>query len=140
MEGRQQLGLDAFEQVAREDQVVVTQGQDVGLVRAVGGGSQPEQKRWGEVPEQATVGCRSSVMKLVDHDVVEVLRCKALEVCGPCQRLDGGAQHVHLGVVTLTHVEPDPALGSDPNEGLRRLVQDLFAMCHEENAARTHTR
>lgn len=62
MEGGEQAGLDAGEEVAIEDQVVVAQGQDVGLVGAIGRGGEAEQKLRDEVREQAAVGGRGRVM------------------------------------------------------------------------------
>ena len=44
VERRQKPGLDALEKAAREDQVVVAQGQDVGLIRAIRCGGQSEQE------------------------------------------------------------------------------------------------
>ena len=73
VERRQQLGSDALEERAGEDQVTVAQRQDVRLVSAVRGRRQAEQEGRREVSQQTAVGSRCGMMELVDDDVVEVL-------------------------------------------------------------------
>ena len=80
------------------------------------------------------------MVKLVDHDIVEMLGRESLQVLRPGQSLHGGAKHVDLGIMTLPHVEADACLGPDADEGLRRLTQDLLAMGHEEDPTGTHAR
>ena len=51
VEGRKKSCLNAGEKIASEDEIVVAQRQDVGLVCAIGGSSQAEQELRGEVSQ-----------------------------------------------------------------------------------------
>ncbi|WP_416397139.1 hypothetical protein [Allohahella sp. A8] len=53
---RQQVLVNAAKQIALEDQVVITQRQDVRLIRPVGCRSQPQQEAWREVIQQTVLG------------------------------------------------------------------------------------
>jgi hypothetical protein len=138
VERSEQSGLDPGEQVAGEHEVVVAQGQDVGLVGAVRGGGEPEQEARLEVAEQAPVGGRGGVVEFVDHDVIEVVRREALEVGALAQCLHRRAEHVDLGVADCAHVEADAGLGADAREGVRGLAQDLLAVGDEQHASGAH--
>src|SRR5262249_383931 len=74
-------------------------------------------------------------MKLVDHDVVEDVPSKLVEVPSPAQGLYGREQHVGVAVFLFAGVEPQVCLGTDPAEGLVCLVEDLLAMRDEEHAS-----
>jgi hypothetical protein len=138
VERREQPGLDPGEQVAGEHEVVVAQGQDVGLVGAVRGGGEAEQEARFEVAEQAPVGGCGGVVEFVDHDVIEVVRREAPQVRALAERLHRRAEHVDLRVARLAHVEADPSLGADACEGTGGLAQDLFAVGDEQHALAAH--
>ncbi|WP_344809335.1 hypothetical protein [Allohahella marinimesophila] len=53
---REQVLVNAAKQIALEDQVVITQRQDVGLIRPVGYRRQPQQEARCEVIQQTVLG------------------------------------------------------------------------------------
>jgi hypothetical protein len=55
-------------------------------------------------------------------------------VGGAAQGLDGGEEHVGVGVAALAGVEAQLRLGADGPEGVSRLGEDLFAVGDEEDA------
>ena len=91
MEWREQAGFDAREEIAVEDEVVVAQGQDVGLVGTIGRGGEAEQELRREMSEQAALGRGCGVVEFVDDDVIEMLRREALEVRVAAECLHRGA-------------------------------------------------
>ena len=75
-ERAQQLAGDAGQQVTAVGQVLPAERQQVGAVAAVGRGGEGQQKARLEVLDEALVGRRGGVMKLVHHQVVERVRVR----------------------------------------------------------------
>ena len=74
MEGDKKPTIDAGKQIAFENQVVIAQRQDVGLIAAVRRRCQAEQETRREVLQQTPVHRRGGVMEFIDDDVIEVRR------------------------------------------------------------------
>ena len=138
MKGRQQTRRDAGKEVATVDQVVVAQGQNVRLISTVRRSGKANQKLRGKVGQQLPVRWRCSVVKLINDDVIEVLRRKAGQVRGPAQGLNGSAQDVNLHITHLPHVEAHPGTRANPQKSLCRLIQNFFTMGHKQHAASAH--
>ena len=132
----QQVRLDAFAEVTAEHQVVATQRQQVAAVGAFGGRRQAEQEPRPEVLDQPTVGVRRRVMELVDDDVVEVIHSEALQVLRSAQRLDRREQHGRILVLLRAGELAHHATGPDATEGRQRLIEDLVAVCDEQDTLR----
>ena len=77
------------------------------------------------------------MVKLVDHDVVEVLRREPLEMLSAAERLHRSAEHVDFSVAAASHVVADTGARPDAHERRRCLGEDLFAMGHKQNATGT---
>ena len=87
VERGKQAAFDAGEQVMGENEVVVAQGEDVGLIGAIRRRRQPEQEAGREVIEHAPIGRGGGMVELVNDHVVEVPPRKALQVGRAAQGL-----------------------------------------------------
>src|SRR6185437_7076787 len=76
---------------------------------------------------------RSSMVELVDNDVVESPRREPMQVSG--ERLNTGEQHPGLRLLGAAVVKPQLRVGLDASEYLKRLPQDLLAMGDEQYPA-----
>lgn len=134
-EAAEKVLLHALDQVAAEDQVLLAEGEQVSSVAALGSRRQAQQEPGAEVVDEAPVGLGRRVVELVDHEVVEGIAGEAAQVGGTPEGLDRREQHVRFGLALLAGVEAEARLGADPPEGVAGLVQDLFAVGDEEDAA-----
>ena len=74
VEGDKKPTIDAGKQIAFENQVVIAQRQDVGLIATVRRRRQAEQEARREVLQQAPVHRRGGVVEFIDDNVIEVRR------------------------------------------------------------------
>ena len=77
------------------------------------------------------------MVKLVNHDVIEMLFCETLQVSRAAERLNGSAQNIDLTVPGLPHVETDTGARSNAQESLCRLFKNFFSVRDKQHAPRT---
>ena len=71
-----------------KDEILLTEPQKVAAVGSFRRGSEPKEKFWLEIVNDSTVCARSSMVELVDNDVVEVVWPEPREMIYAPQRLD----------------------------------------------------
>ena len=72
-ERHEELRVDAGDEVFLKDEVVVAEGEDIGLVGAVGGGGEAEQQLGAEVIEPAAVAGGGGMVELIHDHHLEAL-------------------------------------------------------------------
>jgi hypothetical protein len=120
------------------DEVVIAQREQVSAVEPLWGRGQIEQEPRTEVAEQPPVGSRGCMVKLVDHDVVELVGVESVEPPGQC--LHAGEHDAGTGVLLGPGEQPEVGVGLDPAEHVAALAKDLFAVRDEQDPPKRRTR
>ena len=110
MERTKQSCLDAVDEAAVEDQIFLTEAEQIATVCAFGCRGQAEQEPRAEVVDQGAVGAGGGVVELVDDDVVEGVGCEGVEVACLPEGLHGSEQNFGVAVLFGVGVTADARL------------------------------
>ena len=116
MERAEVTTLNALGERALVDQVVGAQRQQVSAVHTVGSRGKPEQESRLEMLDHPPVAAGRGVMKLVDDDVVELLRLKLVQV--PGKGLHTGEQDAGTRLLSPAVVQAEIRIRLYPAEHL----------------------
>src|SRR5439155_13712304 len=115
------------------NEVLSAQREQIPTVGPLGRCSQSEQKSRREMVDQPAIRRGGGVVKLIDHDVVELIAREAVQMGLATERLDRCEKDVPASRVHTARISANRRRRSDLPECLDCLTQDLFAMRDEEN-------
>lgn len=124
----QQTVLDALRQVSAINEIFAAECQEVTPVGALGCGGQPQQKPRLEVVDQLPIAPGRSVVKFINHNVVEILRAKGTQMFHAPDSLNGREKDVGLRNLFSSIVKSKICQWANPPEGFEGLLEDFLAM------------
>jgi hypothetical protein len=122
--------LDPVGERTLVNQVVRAQREQIGSIHAIGSGSKPEQECRLEMVDHPAVATGGGMMELIDHDVIEPVGGKPMQI--PGESLDSGEEHAGIQLLVPAVIQAKVRIRLGAAEHLEGLAQNLFTVGNEQ--------